>query len=461
MIFPVILSGGVGSRLWPLSREESPKQFIPLFDDKNLLQNTCLRYKGDSMFHDPVIVCNETHRFQVAESIRGFNYESADIILEPYARNTAPAIALAAFRVLEREPEGIMLVSPSDHYIKNFSEIIHMIENIDMQNHCLYTFGIKPKFAETGYGYIEAGASVDGFSHRVQRFVEKPDIKKANEYVNQDNFYWNSGMFLFRAQAYLEELKSYQPEMYELCQQAYHEHQKDLDFIRVCKKSFNQCDDISIDYAVFEKTKNAMVIPLSKTQWSDIGSWDALSNLGSKDSNGNVIEGDVFQVDSKSCYLRSHDRLLATVGVENLVVVETADAVLVANTNSTQDIKAIVEKIKSDNRQEVVKHKRHYSPWGYSDQLVKGENFIVNKLYFKLETNSSLQMHHHRVEHFTVLRGAARVIIDDKERLLYEGMSVSIMPLEKHQVFAIGLLPLEMIEIQSGSYISEDDVVRF
>lgn len=460
-IYPVILSGGVGSRLWPLSREESPKQFVPLFNDKNLLQNTCSRYKNDNLFYDPIIVCNDAHRFQVAESIRGFKYQSSDIILEPCARNTAPAIALAAFRAIEKDPESIMLVSPSDHYIDDFKEITHIIEHLDMRKPSLYTFGIKPDSAETGYGYIKMGKRVDIFSHEVQRFIEKPDIKKANEYVKQGDFYWNSGMFLFHAKVYLEELKSYQPETYESCCQAYQKHRKDLDFIRVCEQSFRQCNDISIDYAVFEKTKNAMMIPLSEIQWSDVGSWGALSKLGNKDSDANIIKGDVCQVNSKSCYLHSHDRLIAAVDVDGLVVVETADAVLVANANSTQNVKAVVEKLKCDNRQETRKHKRHYGPWGYRDQLVKDENFLVNRVYFKKDAESSLQMHHYSRKYFTVLRGAARVMINGKEHLLSVGMSVSIAPLQRHQVFAIGLLPLEMIEIRSGSHISEDDIVRF
>ncbi|WP_119328677.1 mannose-1-phosphate guanylyltransferase/mannose-6-phosphate isomerase [Cysteiniphilum halobium] len=460
-LYPVILSGGSGSRLWPLSRQKSPKQFIPLIDDKNLLQNTCLRFSERSMFHSPVIVCNEVHRFQVAESLRGIGVENAKIILEPCAKNTAPAIALAALTILESDSDGIMLILPSDHYIKDNSELMNIFKGLNVSDHELYTFGVKPKAPEVGYGYIEIGEKKNNFSYHIKRFIEKPELEAAQKYITDDGFYWNSGIFLFKAKAYLDALRKYKPKIHEICSREFDKKQQDLDFIRIPEEGFSQCEDVSIDYAVMEKAKNVQVIPLLKTSWSDVGSWKALFELGEKDQNGNIAKGDVYQVGSKNCYFRTHSRMLSAVGVENLVVVETADAILVADATQAQDIKLIVDELKKDNRQEYIRHKRYYGPWGYSDQLVRGEKFIVNKLYFKVGAKSSLQMHHHRSEYFTVLSGAAKVVIEGEEHLLSEGMSINITPLKKHQVLAIGILPLEMLEIQSGNYISEDDIERF
>lgn len=460
-IYPVILSGGTGSRLWPLSRQKSPKQFIPLFNNQNLLQNTCLRFQGSKLFTSPIIVCNEHHRFQVAESLHELEIVDYEIILEPCARNTAPAIALAALSVLEKDPEGVMLVSPADHYIDDFSEIMNVLTDINVESDSLYALGIKPTTPETGYGYIEQGIQKNKKVYYAKQFVEKPSLLEAEEYLRQNAFYWNTGVFLFKANAYLKELKKQQFKLYELCLQAYSFKKRDLDFIRVSKNAFSKCEDVSIDYAVMEKSENILLIPLNQTIWSDVGSWRALFDIGHKDHHGNIIQGDVYQVNSKNCYFRSHGRLLSAVGVEGIAVIETADAILVTNTNCTQDIKLIVDKLKKAGRQEIAKHKRNYSPWGYSDQLVKGDNFVVNKLYFKIKSKSSLQRHHYRSQCFTVLKGATRVMVNDTEHLLSEGMSITIMPLEKHQVFAIGTLPLEMLEIQSGSYISEDDIERF
>lgn len=460
-ICPVILSGGVGSRLWPLSREKSPKQFIPLLNDKNLLQNTCLRYQNNKFFNQTIIVCNEDHRFQVAESLRAIEISDAEIILEPCAKNTAPAIALAALSIMEKDPEGIMMVSPSDHYIEGFDQVINILTHIQMNNSYLYTFGIRANTPETGYGYIESDQEIDDFAHKVKQFVEKPTKEKAEDYIQSAKYYWNSGLFLFKASTYLEQLKNYELETFQACFESFNKKVKDLDFVRVDKNKFNQSKNISIDYALMEKADKVAVIPLDNIEWSDIGSWTALNNLSKKDQNGNIIQGDVYQVDTKNCYLRSHDRLIATAGITDLVVVETADAILVADSNHTQEIKKLVTKLKKDKRQEINKHRRHYAPWGHSEQIAKGDNFIVNKLYFKANAKSSLQMHYHRNEYFTVLSGAAKIIVDKKEYLLSEGMSVNITPLQKHQVIAIGHLPVELLEIQSGSYLSDEDIVRF
>ncbi|UTW42479.1 mannose-1-phosphate guanylyltransferase/mannose-6-phosphate isomerase [bacterium SCSIO 12844] len=459
-IYPVILSGGVGSRLWPLSRKKSPKQFIQLIDDHTLLQNTCLRYVNESLFEAPIIVCNEDHRFQVAESLRALEIDNASIILEPLAKNTAPAIALAALAVLENE-DAYMLVSPSDHYIDNFDHVIKTLTQAELDDDYLYTFGIQPKSPDTGYGYIKLGNKKNDFIYDVDLFVEKPNKEKAKTYLAEGNYYWNSGMFLFKASTYLDQLKKSEPQIYQQCLESFNLKQKDLDFIRVHRESFAQCMDISIDYAVMEKSEKIALIPLMDLNWSDIGSWRALFDLAKKDQDGNIVKGDVYHVNTKDCYLRSHDRLLATAGINNLIVVETADAILVADTNHTQEIKVLVNKLNLDSRQEIVKHKRHYAPWGYSDQIAKGNNFIVNKLYFKVNSKSSLQMHYHKSEYFTVLCGAVKIRIDNKEHLLSQGMSINILPLQKHQVISIGHLPAEMLEIQSGSYLSDDDIERF
>ena len=458
-IYPVILSGGIGSRLWPLSRQKSPKQFIPLIDDKNLLQNTCARYTDHSFFEKPMVICNEDHRFQVAESLRNIGITDATILLEPCARNTAPAIALAALSVVENTPEGVMLVLPSDHYIENVDEILGKLQT-DVDDY-LYMFGIKPHSSETGYGYIESGQPKSSDAFYVKRFIEKPSKEKAEKYCKDNAFYWNSGMFLFKAKIYLEVLKAHCPQIYENCLKSYQHKRKDLDFTRLAHDAFSHCDNISIDYAIMEKADKVAVIPLTQTQWSDIGAWGALFELSEKDKNGNIIKGDVYQVDSENCYLHSHDRLLAAVGVTDLVIVETADAILVANRDHTQELKKLIGQLANENRQELVKHKRHYAPWGYSDHIASGGNFVVNKLYFKMGAKSSLQMHYHRDKYFTVLCGAAKIMVNETVHLLSQGMSVNIKALQKHQIFAIGHLSLQMLEICSGHYLSDDDIVRF
>ncbi|MCF6764286.1 mannose-1-phosphate guanylyltransferase/mannose-6-phosphate isomerase [Thiotrichales bacterium 19S3-7] len=460
-IYPVILSGGVGSRLWPLSRKKSPKQFIPLIDNHNLLQSTYLRYVDEPLCEKPIIVCNEDHRFQVAESLRALEVENATIILEPEAKNTAPAIALAALAVLEKEQDPFILVSPSDHYVNNFKKLFKILAQARLESEYLYTFGIQPSSAETGYGYIKVGSKRNDTVYDVISFIEKPNKESAKAYLKEGSYYWNSGIFLFKATTYLKQLEVNDPKTYQSCVKSFNQKQKDLDFIRIDAETFSHCADISVDYAIMEKAKKIAVIPIEQLKWSDIGSWKALFDLANKDQNGNIVKGDIYQVNTKNCYLHSHDRLLATAGIDSLVVVETADAILVADASHTQEIKALVSKLKLDNRQEVIKHKRHYAPWGYSDQIAKGDNFIVNKLYFKANAKSSLRMHYHRSEYFTVLSGAIKVLINDQTYLLSQGMSINILPLQKHQVIAIGQLPAEMLEIQSGAYLSDDDIERF
>ena len=462
-VFPVILSGGIGSRLWPLSRKTSPKQFISLLNDRNLLQNTYARFADRNLFNAPVIVCNEEHRFQVAESLREVGVDDAVIILEPCMKNTAPAIALAALAIQEADRDGVMLAVPSDHYMCNVAVFLSACKKALSAmnlNETLCAFGIQPERAETGYGYMELKDESAPGVFCVKQFVEKPDKVRAEQYLKSEAYYWNSGIFMFKAATYLSALKVCAPEIYQNCFESFRQKRKDLDFIRVKAQEFSKCQSISIDYAVMEKYDKVVAIPLKNAGWSDIGSWRALFDVGEKDKSGNILKGDVYQTGSQNCYLRSHDRLLAAVGVKNLVVVETADAIMVADQSRTQEIKAIVKQLEQNKRQELVKHKRRYSPWGHGDRIAEGSGFIVNKLYFKAQANSSLQMHYHRLEHFTVLRGAAKVMIDGQKYMLSEGDSVTAKPLQTHQIFAIGRLALEILEIQMGHYLADEDIVR-
>lgn len=462
-IYPVILSGGAGSRLWPLSREKSPKQFISLVNDHNLFQNTCMRFMDTAGFRPPVIVCNEAHRFQVAESLRSLHIEDATIILEPCARNTAAAVALAALHTLEENENAMMLVCPSDHYIANNDELLQKAINIALSDvdEYLYTFGVKPKAAETGYGYLETGEIIQDNVYSVKRFIEKPNKTVAEKLYQDPSCFWNSGIFLFKAKAYLEALKQYCSDIYQHCVSSFIARKTDLDFIRVDKADFSKCENISIDYAVMERSDKVAMLTLTETDWSDIGSWAALFDLGTKDNNGNFVKGDVFHFDTQNCYLRAYDRLLAVVGLKDLVVVETADAILVADKAKTQEIKAIVTELKQNGRQELEKHKKYYSPWGYSEELTRGDGFIIKKLYFKIGAKSSLHMHFHRREYVSILKGAAEILLEDKVHLLSEGESLEIKPLKKHRITAMGNIPLEMIELQSGSYLGDDDMKRF
>ncbi|PIQ42976.1 MAG: mannose-1-phosphate guanylyltransferase/mannose-6-phosphate isomerase [Gammaproteobacteria bacterium CG11_big_fil_rev_8_21_14_0_20_46_22] len=459
-IHTVILSGGAGSRLWPLSRKSSPKQFIPLLGENNLLQDACLRYKGNDQFQTLTVVSNEEHRFQVAESLRAIGINDAEIILEPFARDTAPAVALAALSLCEKFSDPLMFVVPSDHYMENLEEMFSILSSAHFENNALYTFGIKPRSPESAYGYIEAGEQCSRGIFSVKQFVEKPSVEKAQAYCDAGNFYWNSGFFLFKAKAYLDALKTLQPAVYAQCYKAFQQKTKDLDFIRVGVESFSQSPAISIDYAVMEKASNVKLIPLESLKWSDIGSWNALFDLSEKDESGNLIKGDVFQINTNNSYLRSQTRLLAAVGVDHLIVVETADAILVAHRDHDQDIKKLVSVLKKASRSEVVKNKRRYGPWGRSDCFIESEHFVINRLSYNANAKSSLQVHHHRSEHFVILRGLAKVVVDGVEHQLSQGMSVNVLPKQKHQIFAFGEEPLEILEIQYGEIISPEDVVR-
>jgi mannose-1-phosphate guanylyltransferase/mannose-6-phosphate isomerase len=467
MIQPVILSGGSGSRLWPLSREEYPKQLLPLHGEQTLLQQTVSRLAGLPKVMDPLIVCNESHRFLVAEQMRQAGCRSATIILEPCGRNTAPAVAIAALQAQAAGDDPLLLVLPADHLIQRvdlFQQAI--IAGVELAGQGrLITFGVVPDKPETGYGYIKAGSvcGSQGGLHqasRVESFVEKPDPATAETYVASGDYFWNSGMFLFKASAYLEELKRFAPVMLDACRKAHAALAVDLDFLRLDPQLFGACPADSIDYAVMEKTAEALVIPFD-AGWNDVGSWSALWDVGPRDAAGNVVRGDVLTESARNSYLYAGSRMLAAVGVENLIVVETADAVLVAHREHAQDVKQIVGQLKGQSRSEAFLHKRVNRPWGAYECVDVGERFQVKRISVLPGASLSLQMHHHRAEHWVVVRGTARVTCEDQCLILSENQSTYIPLGKTHRLENPGQIPLELIEVQSGSYLGEDDIVRF
>jgi mannose-1-phosphate guanylyltransferase/mannose-6-phosphate isomerase len=463
MILPVIMAGGKGSRLWPLSRELYPKQFLTVSGELSMLQQTVARLTG--MEHSaPLLICNEEHRFIAAEQLRLGGFSHSGIILEPVGRNTAPAIALAALQALknaEQDKDPILLVLAADHLIEDTSAFQTSVSKAlpFAKAGKLVTFGIVPTIPETGYGYIKAGES-QGDAFSVAQFVEKPDLNTAQDYLASGDYYWNSGMFLFKASRYLEELKKYSPEILLACEQSMEESTPDMDFVRVNIEAFQRCPDDSIDYAVMEKTDSSMVIPMD-AGWSDVGSWSALWEVSEKDENNNVIIGDVISVNSANNYLHSNNKLIAVVGIDNLVVVETKDAILVAHKEQVQDVKTIVNHLKAIGRTEHKIHREVYRPWGKYDSLDIGNRDQVKRITVKPGGKLSIQMHHHRAEHWIVVSGTAKVTNGDKTILLTENESTYIPIGQVHALENPGVLPLELIEVQSGSYLGEDDIVRF
>lgn len=462
MLFPVIMAGGSGSRLWPLSRQLNPKQFLKLADAQlTMLQATIERLRGLDIA-EPSLICNEQHRFLAAEQLRQLGMEDARILLEPVGRNTAPAIALAALQLVEKKHDPIMLVLAADHLIKDvdaFHAGIHTALPLASDGK-LVTFGIVPSHAETGYGYIEKGDLVTEGSHVVRRFVEKPNLSAARDYVESGNYCWNSGMFMFRASRYLEELERFQPAILAACRNALEHSKEDLHFTRVDHDAFSSCPDDSIDYAVMEKTADAVMVPLD-AGWSDIGSWSALWEVSAKDNDGNVFMGDVLGQSSRGTYIHADSRLVAAVGVEDLVIVETKDAVLVAHKDKVQDVKNIVERIKRDNRREHLNHREVYRPWGVYDSIDSGHRYQVKRITVQPGAKLSVQMHHHRAEHWIVVSGTAKVTNGDQSYLVTENQSTYIPIGQVHALENPGVIPLELIEVQSGSYLGEDDIVRF
>lgn len=462
-IHPIIMAGGTGSRLWPLSRELHPKQFLTVTDDCSMLQQTFRRLNG--LDHtSPTVICNEDHRFIAAEQIRKGGFTHSGIILEPEGRNTAPAIALAAFHAVKDGRDPILLVLAADHLIQDTLAFSSAVEKATTfaESGQLVTFGIVPVSPETGFGYIKRGEpkcqSSEAF--KVGSFVEKPSLDVARSYLDSGEYYWNSGMFMFKASKYLEELKKYSPAIYDACECSFIKSQTDLDFIRVDKLEFEACPDDSIDYAVMEKTDNATVIPMN-AGWSDVGSWSTLWDVCEKDNNGNVAKGDVISINSKENYLHAESKLLATVGVSNLVVVETKDAILVADKSKVQDVKLVVQELKKLNRTEHLLHREVYRPWGKYDSIDNGTRDHVKRITVNPGEKLSIQMHHHRAEHWIVVSGTAKVTNGDKTILVTEDQSTYIPLGTIHALENPGKIPLEMIEVQTGSYLGEDDIVRF
>ncbi|WP_420851307.1 mannose-1-phosphate guanylyltransferase/mannose-6-phosphate isomerase [Parashewanella hymeniacidonis] len=460
-MIPVIMSGGSGTRLWPQSRALYPKQFLPLVNEHSMLQNTLTRLENLSNQAKPIIIANEEHRFIVAEQLRALTNIQADIILEPVGKNTAPAITLAALQALSRSgnQDSLLLVLAADHDIKNPAEFINVVEKsksaaIDKN---LVTFGIVPTHAETGYGYIKS--TDKNTISSVECFVEKPDAEKATAYIESGDYFWNSGMFLFSAKTFLEEISIHNPEILKACKASIAENQSDMDFIRIGKQEFEDCPSDSIDYAVMEKTTKAVVAPLN-AGWSDVGSWSALWDLGGKDENNNVVNGDVILHSTKSSYIRSEHKLIATVGVENLVISESDDAILIAHKDKVQDVKHIVNQLKAKQRSEAKLHRKVYRPWGCYDSIDNGERFQVKRITVNPGEKLSVQMHHHRAEHWIVVSGTAKVTLGEQELLVTENQSTYIKIGEVHALENPGKIALHMIEVQTGTYLGEDDIVR-
>jgi mannose-1-phosphate guanylyltransferase len=463
MIQPVIIAGGVGSRLWPLSREQYPKQFLSLLNDRSLLVNTITRL-DDINHRPPVIVCNNEHRFLVAEQLRESKIDVGGIILEPVGRNTAPAVALSALysAAQDKEDDPILLVLAADHAIRDvehFCLSINQAIKLAEQGY-LVTFGIVPTHPETGYGYIQAGESLATGGHKVAGFKEKPDFATAEQYLASQKYLWNSGMFMFRASVYLEELKHHRPEIYNSCINAFSSIEHDLDFVRVNIESFVECQSESIDYAVMEKTDRAAVVALD-AGWSDVGSWSSLWDISDKDTHGNVYRGDVITHNTENSYFYSESALVTSIGLDNVIVVQTKDAVLVADRHAVQDVKHIVESIKHAGRLEHHSHREVYRPWGKYDSIDCGERYQVKHLTVKPGEGISVQMHHHRAEHWIVVSGTARVTINDNIQLVSENESIYIPVGAKHSLENPGKIPLDIIEVRSGAYLEDDDIVRF
>jgi len=459
-MIPVVLSGGSGTRLWPLSRELYPKQLLPLVGELTMLQETVARLEGLPVAA-PIIVCNEAHRFLVAEQLRVVNHAASAIVLEPRGRNTAPAIALAAQTAVAGDADALLLVLPADHVIRNVPAFHRAVQVAAQaaQSGRLVTFGVVPQAPETGYGYIRRGAA-EGEAWRIASFVEKPPLEKAREYLQSGEYYWNSGMFLFGARRYLEELQRHAPDIAAACKTALEGAKRDLDFLRIDAAAFEACRSESIDYAVMEKTDAAVVVPLD-AGWSDVGSWSALHEACDADDQGNVVHGDVLAEDTHGSYLYSESRLVATVGLTDHVVVETKDAVLVAPKSRVQDVKALVARLKNEGRYEHSLHREVFRPWGSYDSIDHGERFQVKRLVVRPGGVLSLQMHHHRAEHWVVVSGTARITRGEEVFLLEENQSTYIPVGVRHRIENPGKISLHIIEVQSGGYLGEDDIVRF
>ena len=462
MLHPVVLSGGSGTRLWPLSRQNQPKQFLALVGERSLYQETILRANALPGVQPPVTVCSEDHRFMVGEQLQAIGVASGGIVLEPVARNTAPAIALAALHVLASDPDATMLVMPADHLIEDetaFQAAVATALGLGGDD-WLVAFGIKPDYAETGYGYILRGGALGEGGYRIERFVEKPDLATAEQYLAEGSYAWNSGMFLFGARKYLDELGRHAPEILAAARAAHGAASSDLDFIRVDADAFAASPSDSFDYAVMEKTDRAAVVPVS-CGWSDIGSWTSLWAVAEHDADGNRNEGDVISIDTRDSLIKASERrMIATIGVDDLVIIDTPDATLVARKDRVQDVKAVVDALKAAGRTEHLFHRKVYRPWGSYDSIGVGERFQVKRIVVKPGAALSLQKHAHRAEHWVVVSGVAEVTCDDRVFDLHENESTFIPLGSVHRLRNRGSEPVELIEVQSGSYLGEDDIVR-
>jgi mannose-1-phosphate guanylyltransferase/mannose-6-phosphate isomerase len=463
-VIPVILSGGSGTRLWPLSRGHYPKQFLPLSSDKSMFQETILRLNGIKELSAPIVVCNDDHRFIVAEQLNQINILNATILLEPVGKNTAPAIAAAALESLRDDSidDQILLVFPADHVIEKaprFLDAIHIAVKNAKKNR-LVTFGILPTNANTGYGYIKSSNELDNNAYKVEKFVEKPSIEVAESYIKEGRYLWNSGMFVFSAKTLIKEYEKHSKDILICAQNSINKATKDLDFVRLDHSSFQGCPSDSIDYALMEKSNNVYLVPLD-AGWNDIGSWPALYDMGSKNQNQNVTRGDIIDFQTHNSYISSSNRLITTIGLKDVIVVDTPDVTLISSKESAHKVKDLVERLKKDDRPEVFFHRKVYRPWGWYDSIEKGLNFQVKRLHINPGAKLSLQMHYKRAEHWVVVEGVATVINGENELTLLKGQSTYI-PLEtKHSLQNLEKTSLEIIEVQSGVYLEEDDIVRF